>query len=271
VINLIRVPGPQQVMLKVQFAELNRTALRQLGVSFLFQNGRTAIGSTIGGPLSGGLGGGGLAGLLSPVAGGSTTAFAIFDQGNANFLFNALRRNQVVRVLAEPNLVAMHGETASFLAGGEFPVPVPQTGGGAGGSLITIEYKNFGVSLGFTPFILDEEQIRLSIETEVSTIDFSTGIVIQGTAVPGISTRRTKTVVQLREGQTLAISGLLQTEMDAQTDRIPGLGDLPYIGAMFRNNSGKAVERELIVLVTPFMVDAMEPDEIPMLPGEEIL
>lgn len=269
IINLLRVPGPQQVVLKVQVAELNRTALRQFGTSMLVQNGTGALGSTIGPPYPPGGGGSGLLGLLDPVAGTTSSVFGILDSGNVNLLINALRQNQVLTILAEPNLVAMHGQEASFLAGGEFPVPVPQPGGGVG--LVTIEYRSFGVGLNFVPYILDDETIRLSVTPEVSSIDFSAGIVIQGTAVPGLSTRRTNTVVQLGEGQTLAISGILQVELEGNTTRVPGLGDIPYIGALFRNTTSQTVEKELVVLVTPHLVEAMRHDQVPMLPGEDVL
>jgi pilus assembly protein CpaC len=272
IINLIRVPGPQQVMLKVQVAELNRTALRQLGVSFLFQNGNTAVGSDIGGGLPIGAGGAGgetsaLLGLLNPLTAGTTT-FGVFDGGRINFFVDALRRNQVFKILAEPTLVALHGQEASFLSGGEFPVPVPQ--GGAAVGAITIQYREFGVGLTFVPYILDGETIRLAVAPEVSSIDFSLGITQGGIQVPALNTRRTRTVVELQQGQTLAVSGLLQVELEANTDRIPGLGDLPHIGAMFRNNSARRVEKELLILVTPHMVEAMHPHDVPPVPGEDV-
>lgn len=276
IINLLRVPGPQQVLLKVQIAELNRTALRQLGVSFLFQDGNSAVGQNISGGLVGGAESGAgagavatLLGLADPLAAGATTAFGVFDGGKMNFIFNALRRNQVLKILAEPNLVAMNGQTANFLAGGEFPVPVPQPSGG-GPTVVTIEFRPFGVSLDFVPFILDGDRIRLSVQPEVSSIDFSTGVVIQGTAVPGVNTRKTSTTVEMREGQTLAISGILQVELSGTTSRIPGLGDLPYIGSMFRNTSSQSSEKELVVLVTPYLVQPMNPDQVPPKPGDDV-
>lgn len=269
VINLIRVPGPQQVLLKVQVAELNRTALRQLGVNFLFQNNNIALGTNIGGGglQAGGAEGGGLLGLLDPIAAGAT-AFGVFDGGNVNVFVDALRRNQVFKVLAEPTLVAMHGHEASFLSGGEFPIPVPQ--GGAATGAVTIQYREFGVGLSFVPHILDGETVRLAVAPEVSSVDFSLGITVGGIQVPALNTRRTRTVVELQQGQTLAVSGLLQVEMEASTNRIPGLGDLPHIGAMFRNNSAQRVEKELIILVTPHLVQPLEAEEVPMVPGADV-
>ncbi|WP_161604587.1 type II and III secretion system protein family protein [Roseiconus nitratireducens] len=278
VINLIRVPGPQQVLLKVQIAELNRTALREFGTSFLFQGNNYAVGTTVGPPLptgnNMGTGGGiasnaasGILGLLNPLPGQDTiTKFAVFDGGDVNLLFNSLRNNQLLKILAEPNLVAMHGQEAQFLSGGEFPVPVPQAGlGGAG--VVTIEYRKFGVELDFVPHILDNDRIRLAVSPSVSSLDFATGISIQGTSVPGLNTRNTSTVVELREGQSLAISGILQVETAGGTSRIPGLGDLPYIGPLFSNNSTRTVEKELLVTVTPHLVDAVEPEQLPPPPG----
>jgi len=283
IINLLRVPGPQQILLKVQVAELNRTALRQLGVNFLIQDQNFAIGQSVGGAIPGATGGGAaggtgtgtgalgpLLGLVDPLSGGAT-AFGVFERGKANFFFTALRQNQVLKVLAEPNLVAMNGQTASFLAGGEFPVPVPQaTGSGAGGGTITIQYKEFGVKLDFVPYIMDDDRIRLAVQPEVSSIDFTLGTTIQGTSVPALNTRRTNTTVELREGQTLAISGILQVTLDGTTARIPGLGDLPYIGSMFRNTSSTSQEKELIVMVTPYLVQPMEPDQVLPKPGDDV-
>lgn len=269
VINMLEIPGPQQVLLKVQIAELNRTAMRELGASFLIQDGQTAIGTNV----SGGLpatrlsSDGGLMGLLDPVAVG-TSAFAIFDQGQVNFFVDALQRNQVYKTLAEPTLVAMHGQEASFLAGGEFPVPVPQ--GGAATGAITVQYREYGVSLNFVPFILDGDTVRLAVAPEVSSIDFSLGIVQAGIQVPALNTRKTQTVVELQQGQTLAISGLLQVELDGRSDRIPGMGDLPYIGPFFRNNSMRRVEKELIVLVTPYLVAPLDAHQVAALPGAEV-
>jgi len=275
IINLIRVPGPQQVLLKVKVAELDRTALRRLGTSWLAKDGNYAIGQTLGPPLAfagaaggggGGIGSGGdLLQMLAPGV-GQGTAFGVFDGGKTAFLIDALRQNQVLSVLAEPTLVALHGEEATFRSGGEFPVPVPQPGGGQ--SLVTIQFKQFGVSLNFKPYILDDETIRLSVAPEVSSIDFSTGVAFNGTLVPGVQTRNASTVVELAQGQTLAIAGILQTQMDGTTQRIPFLGDLPYIGTMFRSSSHKKIEKELIVLVTPHLVESMKPEQVPAVAGD---
>jgi pilus assembly protein CpaC len=246
----------------------------------LFQNKEFAIGTGVGprllsrttsGSTSTATATDALLGLINPLTGGTTsTIFGVFDQGGANFFVDALRRNQVLKILAEPNLVAMNGQEANFLSGGEFPVPVPQPSA-AGVGLVTIQYKAFGVGLRFVPYILDDDKVRLAVSPEVSSIDFNTGIVIQGTSVPGINTRRTSTTVELQEGQTLAISGILQVTLDGTTARIPGLGDLPYIGPLFSNNSTETIEKELVILVTPYLVQALDPEQVPDLPGADVL
>jgi pilus assembly protein CpaC len=275
VVNLIRVPGLHQVMLQVRVAELNRSAVREIGADFLAVDPNTGniFGTSVGGgavSALGVLGLGGLTGVAQGATGPSTTAFGVFPSGDFELLIRALRRNSMLSILAEPNLIAMSGQTASFLAGGEFAVPVPQTGGGVNGTFFTIEWKEFGVQLNFTPYVMADEMIRLHVQPEVSSIDEALGTVIQNTVVPGISTRRANTTVELRQGQTLAIAGLLQVELEGSTSRIPGLGDVPIIGTMFSNNSHRRVEKELLVLVTPCLVAPMNGNQVPPLPGASV-
>lgn len=270
IINLISLPGVQQVMLQVRIAELNRTALREIGADTYFEwgpgniMGTNIAGSTV--PIlqteRGGIG---------PELGANSTAFGIFPSTRMNIILRALRENAVLRVLAEPNLVALSGHEASFLAGGEFPVPVAQ-GGSLGAGNITVQYKEFGVQLNFVPYIMDDDVIRLEVRPEVSSIDerLGTTLVVGGEPTPGINTRRVHTTVQIREGETLALAGLLQVNLAANTSRIPGLGDLPYIGPLFSNTSHSKQEKELLVLVTPFLVSPMNSCEVPPLPGAEI-
>jgi len=268
IINLLRVPGVQQVMLKVQIAELNRTGMREIGADLLYSHPSTGtIGTNIAGLA---FTGSGLGGLLNTTTGGST-GFGIFPSDNFQILLKALRQNQLATILAEPNLIALNGHKASFLAGGQFPVPVPQSGGGASNS-ITVEFKDFGVQLDFIPQIIDDELIRLAVVSEVSTIDDTLGttLVPGGLPIPGLNTRRTSTTVEMNQGQTLAIAGLLQVTIEGDTARIPGLGDLPYIGPMFSNTSHDRVEKELLVMVTPYLVQPMAPEQVPPLPGSEI-
>ena len=266
VINLLKVPGSQQVMLKVQIAELNRTAFRQLGASFLFTDGRSKIGFNATGAAATAATGG-TAGLFP----NTNSMVAGVINGKFTYVVDALRRNNVLKILAEPTLMAYHGQQGSFLAGGEFPVPVI-TGGGGGFATPTVQFKEFGVRLGFLPYIRDGDVIRLAVASEVSSIDFSLGTVIVpgGTPVPGLNTRKSQTTVELRDGQTLAISGLMQVTLDGTTRRIPGLGDLPILGPFFSNNTGERIEKELVVLVTPHLVEPMNADQVGPRPGDEI-
>jgi pilus assembly protein CpaC len=294
IINLMRVMGSQQVMLKVRIAELNRTALRRIGANFLGIDPHTGgiVGSSIAGPTAfqGTIGQVGTLGIGSPTnpqgipfqqlfgtaslgpSGTNTTVFGIFQKANFEFELSALRRNGFLKILAEPNLVALNGQTANFLAGGEFPVPVPQVAASGVAPVITVRFREFGVRLGFVPYILDGEVIRLTVAPEVSNIDFTIAVtlVAGGSPVPGLNTRKAQTTVELREGQTLAMAGLLQLTLDGQTDRIPGLGDLPILGPFFSNSTNERIEKELVVLVTPYLVEPMTPDQVPPTPGDEV-
>lgn len=277
VINLIKVPGSQQVLLKVRVAELNRTALRQIGGDFLGVDPATGaiLGTQIGGAGITGNGvftGKGVTGLASGTTSSSTTIFGILEAGHFEFLINALRSNAMLKILAEPNLVTMSGHPASFLAGGEYPVPVPQSGGGGGAPVVTVAFKEFGVRLGFVPYVLDDGVVRLTVDPEVSTINFAVGAVLVpgGTKVPGLDTRKSHTTVELRQGQTLAIAGLMQLTLDGSSTRIPILGDLPVIGPFFSNTSNTRMEKELLVLVTPYLVEPMNHCQVPPAPGEDV-
>jgi pilus assembly protein CpaC len=277
IINLIRVPGVHQVLLQVRVAELNRTALRQIGADIFGVDPKsgTLFGTNIAGSTATAasvLGLGGLTGSVNAGNGASTTAFGIFPSANFAIMLRALRDNSLLSILAEPNLIALDGHRASFLAGGQFPVPVPQGGGGVVNN-VTIEFKNFGVQLDFTPHVLDDDTVRLAVTSEVSSIDFTLGttLVVGGSPVPGLNTRVATTTVELREGQTLAIAGLLQVEIDAETARIPGLGDLPIIGPLFSNTSHKRIEKELVLMVTPHLVAPMNQGQVPPTPGCDLL
>jgi len=281
VINLLRIPGSQQIMLQVRVAEVNRTGMREVGADWIFgaENGNvvgtnisgnqvTAQG-TMGGNSSNGAVNGGLNSAgTGNVLGANGTAFGIFPSANLDVLLRILRKNALLSILAEPNLVSMSGHEASFLAGGQFPVPVVS---GLGGQ-VSIQYKDFGVQLRFTPTIIDEDTIRLNVAPEVSTIDQSLGttLVPGGVPTPGINTRKVNTTVEMREGETLALAGLLEVSIDAQTTRIPGLGDLPYLGPFFSNTTQQRIEKELLVLVTPFFVSASANCEEFVLPGQNI-
>jgi pilus assembly protein CpaC len=279
IINLIRVPTSQQVLLKVRVAELNRTALRQMGSDFLAidKDNGTIIGTNLtNGAISaiGTIGSRKLSGTATGANTSTTTAFGIFERGGFEIFLSALRRNSLLRILAEPNLIAMNGHQASFLAGGQFPVPVPQIGGAGNlGSNVTVQFQNFGVQLAFVPTVLDNDIIRLTVDPEVSEVDFSlaTTLVPGGSPVPGLSTRRAHTTVEMHQGQTLAIAGLLQLTITGNTARIPGLGDLPILGPFFSNTSHDRVEKELIVLITPYLVEPLNCPQVPPSPGDEVL
>ena len=287
IINLIRVPSTQQVLLQVRVAELNRTALREIGADVLFAQNGNVVGTQIGGGTIGGSSVlnqfGNLVPSIDPTRnffnltnpnGNSkgTTVFGIFQGAHFAFLLRALRANSIMNILAEPNLVTMNGQQASFLAGGEFPVPIPQTSTGGAGTSVTVMFKEFGVKLGFLPFILDGDVIRLTVDPEVSQIDFAIGttLVPGGSLVPGLDSRKAHTTVEMHQGQTLAIAGLLQLEMDGTTDRIPGLGDLPILGPFFSATTSGRTEKELIVLVTPYLIEPMNACQVPPSPGDEV-
>ncbi len=280
VINLIRIPTSQQVLLKVRVAEMNRTALRQVGADFLasIPQFKSVFGSQIAG--NGYTGAIGNTAFASGAArglglGSEATLFGSFSNGQFSTILTALRKNNIIKVLAEPNITALNGYQAAFLAGGEFPVPSFSgvgAGGLGGGGTSSTQFKQFGVKVSFLPIILDNDTVRLSVNPEVSSVDFSvaTTLVPGGSPVPGLNTRSAYTTVELKQGETLAIAGLLQLELDGQTQRIPGLGDLPYIGAFFSNTSSQRVEKELVITVTPYIVEPMAPGQVPAGPGDEV-
>jgi pilus assembly protein CpaC len=178
----------------------------------------------------------------------------------------ALHSRGALRDLAEPNLIAMHGQKASFLAGGEFPIPVIQSVN-QGQNAITIIFKEFGVKLGFTPTILDENHIRLDMEPEVSSLDFGAGIRLNDLVIPGLRVRRAKTVLELRDGQSFALAGLLDNSEQVNLSKIPLLGDIPVLGELFKSRRFQRNETELMFLVTVKMVEPLNPDQLPRLPG----
>lgn len=272
VMNFLEVAGGQQVMLQVKFAEVSRTATNVLGVNLGYTDGSSFFGSNSGqgGPL-------GVVELqnettdlgvpLSPGTTGSLFGRATMGNTALVYFITALRQNNLLRVLAEPNLVAVSGQEADFLAGGEFPVPVPQAGAG-GSTTITIEYREFGVKLRFVPIVLGDGRIRLKVSPEVSDLDFTSAVNIAGVQVPGLRKRNLTTTVEMYEGQTFAVAGLLDNAVAASKDVTPLLGDLPIVGALFRSVRYQRRETELVVLVTPVLVSAMNPDQVPLAPGE---
>ena len=269
VLNFLEVSGGQQIMLQIRFAEISRSVNTNLGFNAFASDGRSAFG------LNNGAGGGtpgDFAASLTPSALGA--GVTVFGAGQANqtrfeYFITALRRNNLLRVLAEPNLVVYSGAHGSFLAGGEFPYPVPQTSSGNGiGAAITVEFKKFGVQLDFTPVVLGDGRIRLKVTPEVSDLDFSRSVTISGTIIPSLTKRTLTTEIELAEGQTFAVAGLLNNRTQANKDVTPFLGDIPVLGALFRSVRYERNETELVVLVTPRLVAPMNPGQIPTLPGE---
>ena len=270
IINQMKVVGEQQVMLKVTVAEVNRSAARSIGLNFGVDNSNgVTVFQTLTGSLSQNAGGGGGAGANQ----GGANILASLDMGQVRLAIDALRRMNLSRTLAEPNLVAMNGQSADFRAGGQFPIPIISSGG-VGNNLQGVSFVPFGVSLEFTRLIQDRDVIRLQMNASVSTRDESLGTSIGGggggTQVSGLNSRDFSTTVQLRSGQTIAVAGLLQTNYGASTDRVPFWGDLPIIGAtggVHRSSSG---EQELVILVTPHLVAPVDGCNPLPLPGSDV-
>jgi len=254
-VNLLRVnvPGVEdQILLRVRFANLDRAASQDLGLN-LFSTG---AGNTTGATSTGQFAGPQLS------VSGSSTQVTLSDALNV-FLFRpdlnlgatirALQSRRLAEILAEPNVLAINGKSASFLAGGEFPVPVVQ-GMGTGTNAITIMWREFGVRLNFTPTIMPNGTIRLKVAPEVSSLDYNNAIQLNGFTVPAISTRKVQTEIQLEGGQSFAIAGLLDNRTTDLLNKIPGLGDIPVLGKLFQSRSKSKSNTELLVIVTPELV-----------------
>jgi pilus assembly protein CpaC len=278
VVNLLALGLAQQVMLEVRFSEVKRSALTQIGVNWDILSDHSRLQGITGGGSS--LTGGGTTTTTSTVGGVTTTttndAAAILRHGaiidsfgiisrafrglgeNFNVTLDALERKGAITTLAEPTLIALSGETASFLAGGEFPVPTVQSGGGGGqgngSTAITVEWKPFGVSLAFTPTVLADGVINMVVAPEVSSIDPTASIVINNLTIPGLQTRRAKTVVELRDGESFALAGLLRKDFQDTIRQVPLLGSIPIIGTLFRSTGFQHEETELVIIVTPRLI-----------------
>ncbi|HSS19571.1 MAG TPA: type II and III secretion system protein family protein [Pyrinomonadaceae bacterium] len=271
-VNMLASPvkNMAQVQLQVRVAEVNRNKLRDYATSF------TALpdGGT-GGYINSGQGPSSLQSadtsptsialqtLLSP----ALNLFVFNRAINTAGMLRVLRTQGAFRELAEPNLIAMDGQQASFLAGGEFPVPVVQSGGSNSSAAVTVEFKEYGVRLNFKPTIVDEDHIRLELEPEVSTIDFANGVKLNGFIIPGLRTRRAKTGVELRDGQSFALAGLLDNSETKSLSRIPVVSDIPVIGNLFKSKSFQKQETELMFVVTAQLVKPVNRDDIPQMHG----
>ena len=277
VVNAMQIAPAQQVMLEVRFLEVARSAGRDLGINLFLANGSGTRGFNTGAPgttppvTSAGPGPGGIPvfttfnTFVNTTTGPFATILANLisnGHGSLDALVTALEQKGLIRRLAEPNLVALSGDTARFLAGGEFPVPVPSTTS-SGAPTVTIDYKKFGVELAFVPTVLSHGIINLRIEPSVSEPDFTNTVIIQNTVVPTFTVRNTRTTVELRDGQSFAIAGLLQTKNTRALSQVPWIGSVPVLGALFRSSDFQQQETDLVVIVTPHLV-------VPAAPGQQL-
>lgn len=270
VINSVHVPlsHDRQVVLEVKFAEVDRTALFQFGINYF----TPGTGHTTGTLTTGQFGGTSIntssttTTTIGNVSTTSTTATApiinitnplnvFLFRSDINFgvIIQALQARNVAEILAEPNLMAISGQKATFLAGGEFPFPIVQ--GSTGTPIVTIQFRPFGVRLDFTAVVQDDSTLRLHVAPEVSTLDFANALTFSGFTVPAISTRRAETEIELKDGQSFGIAGLLDRRATTQLSKVPGIGDIPILGELFRSKSINKTNTELLVFVTPHIVD----------------
>ncbi len=249
VINMLGVEGSQQVQLEVRFVEMERSAAKAIS----FNTNYTGItGNPIFNFSSGGTGTSNLPGL---VGNPGTASLGIFTgNGNLTFTLDALETKGVIKTLADPTLIAMSGEPANFLAGGEIPIPAAQAGGT--NNIITVQYQPFGISLAFTPTIIGNGMINLIVKPEVSSIDQANGITLNGVTIPGLKIRKASTMVELRDGESFVIAGLLSDSYQNQISAFPILGDIPILGALFRSPGYQRDQTELVIVVTPHIAVA---------------
>jgi len=281
VVSLLQIqdaPRTDQVLLRVRFAEVSRSALTEVGASFFTSPtgvkntlGRVATdqvpsakfedlkwskaGSDFGSPVTSADG--------KITFGDFLNLFLLSEKYDLGLLIRALQTRGLFQSLAEPNLVAQSGKEASFLAGGEFPIPVAQ---GSGANIgISVQFKEFGVRLGFTPTV-DGDRVHLKVRPEVSTLDFANAVLMQGFRIPALTTRRTETEIELRDGQTFAIAGLLNNSMTSTLQKIPGIGDIPILGQLFRSKAARKDRTELVVMITPEIIRTNSPGVTSTLP-----
>jgi pilus assembly protein CpaC len=250
-VNMLASPAKNalQVQLSVRVAEVSRTKLRELGSSWASSNNGTSVSAT-----------NSLASLFE------TANLFISNTGvGSAAAIRALQTSGAIRSLAEPNVIAMSGQQASFLAGGEFPIPVIQSDGQH--TNVTVVFKEYGVRLNFKPTIIDEDHIQLELEPEVSTIDFQNGVKFQGYLIPALKTRRAKTGIELRDGQSFALAGLLDNSESSTLSKVPGLGNIPILGALFKSKSFEKRETELVFFCTTTLIKPVNRDDLPATRG----
>jgi pilus assembly protein CpaC len=262
VINHLQVAGPAQVNLRLRVAEVSRSVTKQLGFNWesVVSAGSFTFGLATGRTVPTGIAGlitraDPLTGVTSAVHANSSLANLSTGRATVNTLIDALAEEGIVTILAQPNLTATSGQVASFLAGGEFPIPVAQTGGTAGAApVITVEFKSFGVKLDFVPTVLSSDRISIKVRPEVSELTTNGAINLNGLTIPALNTRRAETTVQLGSGESFAIAGLIRNSNATDINKYPGLGDLPVIGPLFRSSQFQHNETELVIIVTPYVV-----------------
>ena len=270
--NLIHVVGNQQVQLEVKFAEVSRNGLRELGLNVFHQDagGRYVAGMAAPSVPADqffaipGTGGAGKPPVQSPALGGG---FSLFFSGLPNFPFSAiltaLESSGLAKLLAEPTLVALSGQEAKFLVGGEFPIPIS-----SGLGTVSVQWKKFGIILNFTPTVIADGALHLKLQTEVSDVDPSRSVTVGGFSIPGLTSRQSETTVRLADGQSFAIAGLLSDRVRSNVQKIPFLGDLPILGLLFRSVSYQRDESELLVIVTAHLARPVSPHDAPPLPTD---
>jgi len=284
VANLVKVSGNQQVQLEVKFAEVSRTGLRDIGLNFFY---KAKDGTQIGGITGNGVNPGSFLNTTSnPAIPGtgprgtavpgvqppdvhspqfSTQGFSLFFSNFKEFPFSAmlslLESNALAKVLAEPTLVTLSGQEAKFLAGGEIPIPLASTLG-----TVTVEWKKFGIILNFTPTVINGDTIHLRMFTEVSDVDPTLAVTVGGSTIPGLTSRQSETTIRLGNGQSFAVAGLLSDKIRSQIQRVPLLGSIPILGALFRSSQYQRQESELLVIVTARLAEPLAPHQVPSLP-----
>jgi pilus assembly protein CpaC len=264
IVDYVQVGERAQILLQVRFAEVSRSAVQRLGATLLHVDPNNVRGAD---EVASGTGGfrGNFLGTGPDVTFSDAVNFYLFHEAsNVGAFIQALRNEGAFRSLAEPNLLAFPGDTASFLAGGEFPFPLVS----GANQQTSIQFKEFGIRLNFSPNITNSGAIRLRVSPEVSQLDFARGLQIGGFVIPSLTTRRASTTVELAEGQTFAIAGLMDSQMSRAVSKIPLLGDIPILGALFRSQEVRDSQNELLVLVTPYFVYPR--DTPPQLPSGEV-
>jgi len=265
IVNNVRITPvvDKQVLLRVKFAELDRTATSQFAINVL----STGATNTVGGVTTGQFSSGSVTPSGSLTISDALNVFAFRPSLNLATFIKALQGRNLLQILAEPNLVTTSGKEASFLVGGEFPVPVIQ--GGSNSGAVTIMFREFGVRLNFTPVVLSNSAIRMHVKPEVSTLDFTNAVTLNGFTIPALSTRKMETDIELGEGQTFIIAGLIDNRVIDTVNRIPGLANLPIIGNLFKSKDEKKSRTELIVMVTPEITEPLQPGDVKAMPVME--